>query len=39
MTAKLEKGAWYRIGLAMPNDASGAIAAELHLEHVGMRIE
>ena len=39
VTAKVEKGTWYRIGLAMPNDASGAIAAELHLEHVEMSIE
>lgn len=39
VTARVEKGAWYRIGLAMPNDAGGAIAAELHLEHVEMRIE
>lgn len=34
-----EKGVWYRIGLAMPNDARGPIAAELHLSDVELRIE
>lgn len=35
---KLEPGTWYRIGIAMPNDAKGPIAAELLLENVQLRI-
>jgi hypothetical protein len=36
---RLDKGCWYRVGIALPNDSSGPIAASLTVKRVDIRIE
>lgn len=36
---RLDQDCWYRVGLALPNDSSGPIAASLTVKKVELRIE
>lgn len=39
VTLRLDKDRWYRVGIALPNDSTGPIAASLTVKNVELRIE
>lgn len=36
---RLDEDTWYRVGLSMPHQSTGPLAAELLLKHIDLRIE
>ena len=39
VTLRLDKNCWYRVGLTLPNDSAGPLAASLTVKNVELRIE